>query len=505
MNCTLPISDPPPASFRVNLIGERVHVGVFIEFYSNNSSADDDDDDGDVGRVTNDWMVGKVHSINKEEKLIYVTEYPEFNCAKTSLNVHSGYFVNKSVTTYPGRLLREVAVSSEISKIRSSDVKAFCWVLSEEELKEPTFFHAAGMDHVYLLRFSLNSRPPTSPHETQIVSTVPPGSHLLFPPLAPSMMHLLPSWRIWHGIKAIQEALTRGLNRWSQKQKSHFNVVICFPSPETFWHIMHMVNHLVRLQQVPYRSSQVMVGSGLQKYKMPTSNTCKVLRFETHDQLRGFRSIFGATSLSGVREKAPTLQENHGKQVKENYIVHYVKGSGSVPENPYRNRTKRRGVDLRFDGVSHLKITVRFQTYVYQTDAAGKPINCPSQHLIHALSHYRRVADENEPDSVNGNNENENEKVEEDDDNSVSVLSVASSGINQRQNDEWSVASTATNNSLDSLLQPDTYFCFNDILLVITSVTRDHIYCVPRDNPVAVPVQYLKSNDEIREAIRSFN
>jgi hypothetical protein len=501
MTSTRPISDTPPASIGVNLIGERVHVGVFIEFFYNNSSSDGEDDGG---RVTNEWMVGKVHAINKAEKSIFVTEYPEFNGAKTSLNVNSGYYVNKSVTSYPGRLLREVAVSSEISKISASDVKAFCWVLSEEELKEPTFFHAAGMDHVYLLRFSINSRPSTAPHEAPIVSTVKPGSHFLFPPLTPSMMYLLPSWRIWHGIKAIQEALTRGINRWSQKQKSHFNVVICFPSPETFWYVSHMVNYLVRLQQVPYRSSQVMVGSGLQKYKMPMSNNCKVLRFETHDQLRVFRSIFGATSLSGVRERAPTLQENHGKQVKENYIVHYVKGSGSQPENPFRNRTTRRGVDLRFDGVSHLKITVRFQTYVYQTDAAGKPINCPSQHLIHALSHYRRVSDEKEPDSVSGK-EKEEQEEDGDDDNSVSGLSKPSSDNESHNNEEWSLASTATNNSLDSLLQPDTYFCHNEILLVITSVSRDHIYCVPRDEPAAVPVKYLKSNDEIREAIRRFN
>ena len=241
-----------------------------------------------------------------------------------------------------------------------------------------------------------------------------------------------------------------------------------------------------------------MVGSGLQKYKMPMDNNCKVLRFETHEQLRAFRSIFGATSLSGVRERAPTLQDNHGKQVKENYVVHYVKGSGSAPENPFRNKTTRRGVDLRFDGVSHLKITVRFQTYIYQTDVTGKPINCPSQHLIQAVSHYRRVSDQKEPDSVSGNNDNKNEQ--EDDD-----KSVASSGNDSNNNDVHSVASTATNNSLDSLLQPDTYFCYDNILLVISFVSRDHIHCVPRDDPEASPVKYLKSNDEIREAIRDFN
>ena len=362
-----------------------MHVGTFVEFCP---KVEDD-------RYGERIMVGRVTFINKKKKEVSLRFYPFHKENHTTYNAYNGYYSNASVMSYPGRLMKEVSLSTKNYTVSPREIKGFCWVMTEDCLSSPDYFHAGGMLHAYLLRYETSHAADGS----ELMSLVPKGSHSPFPVLHISTMPHLASWRIWFGLKTIKEAITKGLNRWSQKQNSHFNIVLAFPSPETFWYISHCVFHSVATRQVPYRPSEILVGSGLQKFRvLPKNNTATVLRFETHEQLKRFRGIFGATSLYGVRERAPTLKETHRKQLKQNLLVHYVRAKNSEVEQPFRSRTSRRGVDFRFDGISHLKISVRFDTYIYQTDDNGRPLHCPSQNLLHAIHHYRRVHDAPEAD-----------------------------------------------------------------------------------------------------------
>ena len=156
-------------------------------------------------------------------------------------------------------------------------------------------------------------------------------------------------------------------------------------------------------------------------------------------------------------------------------------------ETPYCNRTKRRGVDLRFDGISHPKITVSFETYVYQTDQNGHPINCPSENLLHAISHYRRVNGHHESDLVqppdfSGCSDHDDHELE-----------------------EASVASTTTNNSMESYFALDTYFEYRGKVLVIQQVSRDHLFCVEKGNFDMPHIKLHKADKEVHDAIREYN
>jgi hypothetical protein len=476
-----------PDSIGVNLIGDRVHVGVYVEFTP-------DPVDNRYGETV---RVARVLAINKRaDKQLTVQIYPFINSCRTTHNAQNGYYSNTAAATYPGRLLREVSVSTETCTISSRDITAYCWVLTEDCLAKTDFFHAAGMKHVYLLRYELC----TSADGSTVTSVLPKGSHNPFPVLPPSVMPSIAPWRIWFGLKTIKEAITKGLNRWSQKQKSHFNIVVAFPNPETFWYIAHRVSLLVKLRQIPYRPSEILVGAGLQKYRvLPRDNNAKVLRFESHNQLKEFRAIFGLTSLYGVRERAPTLKHQHGKQLKENLTVHYVRAKSSSEEDPFRSRTQRRGVDLRFDGISHLKISVRFETYIYQTDEAGDAVDCPSKNLLLAINHYRNTINTPEhseaEDTVPFNVQNVGE----------SPVDQMESEVENDENDEiYSVASTLTNHSDNSMFQPDTYLRYRGDILIIVSVSRDQITCVQRNNR-ANTITLDKADKEVREAIDSYN
>eukprot|EP00978_Attheya_sp_CCMP212_P030833 scaffold114707_cov31-Attheya_sp.AAC.1 len=127
-----------------------------------------------------------------------------------------------------------------------------------------------------------------------------------------------------------------------------------------------------------------------------------LLRFETESELIGLAGLLGERVLVNVRAKPPFSRLENGRDVKENDTVNVVSGGETRP-NVFRYRVDTTdGVDLIFDGIDSLTISVRYSDY--QLD--GGP---------HLTDMAKRVILRSRPRSVmEGGVEEEKEEEEED-------------------------------------------------------------------------------------------
>eukprot|EP00978_Attheya_sp_CCMP212_P024314 scaffold76207_cov32-Attheya_sp.AAC.3 len=127
-----------------------------------------------------------------------------------------------------------------------------------------------------------------------------------------------------------------------------------------------------------------------------------LLRFETESELIGLAGLLGERVLVNVRAKPPFSRLKKGRDVKENDTVNVVSGGETRP-NVFRYRVDTEGVDLIFDGIDSLTISVRYSDY--QLD--GGP---------HLTDMAKRVILRSRPRSVmEGGVEEEEGKEEEED------------------------------------------------------------------------------------------
>eukprot|EP00978_Attheya_sp_CCMP212_P041623 scaffold240947_cov33-Attheya_sp.AAC.1 len=128
-----------------------------------------------------------------------------------------------------------------------------------------------------------------------------------------------------------------------------------------------------------------------------------LLRFETESELIGLVGLLGERVLVNIRAKPPFSRLENGRDVKENDTVNVVSGGETRP-NVFRYRVDTDGVDLIFDGIDSLTISVRYSDY--QLD--GGP---------HLTDMAKRVILRSRPRSVmEGGVEEEEEKEEEEED-----------------------------------------------------------------------------------------
>eukprot|EP00978_Attheya_sp_CCMP212_P000716 scaffold1423_cov39-Attheya_sp.AAC.3 len=87
-----------------------------------------------------------------------------------------------------------------------------------------------------------------------------------------------------------------------------------------------------------------------------------LLRFETESELIGLAGLLGERVLVNVRAKPPFSRLENGRDFKENDTVNVVSG-GETRLNVFRYRVDTDGVDLIFDGIDSLTISVRYSDY----------------------------------------------------------------------------------------------------------------------------------------------
>jgi hypothetical protein len=102
------------------------------------------------------------------------------------------------------------------------------------------------------------------------------------------------------------------------------------------------------------------------------------LRFQTRHQLCALVKLLGETVLCNIRKRCPHVDRS--VKLQENDKINVVVGSCNQ-EDPFQARTVKDGIDFRFDGVSELRIDIRYRQYVYEPMVRS----CPSQYLRHVI------------------------------------------------------------------------------------------------------------------------
>jgi hypothetical protein len=461
----------------IESVSAHIHCGTFVEYGILS------DEYGSLPRPE----IGRVVKYDSHHHHFQVQKYVAYNTTSTKYNEEMGYYVNDRVATYPGRLMREVCMTKEIETVVARNVQNICFVFTEKNLEDPHFLWAGGLQHAYLLRNISTSEATNRNEVLQVRPISEEDNHRPFPHLPESVSY---AERIWYGLMAIYDIVQKGLNRYGQKQQLYFNIPVSFPATEVFSYLLREIRLLgtCTYQQLPNKISSVRVCSGLTKYRrVSTSGSYTLLRFETHDSLEILRKILGVTCSYGVRARPPTLDGHpQGKNVEEYQYIHYVKGKATA-EYPFQSRTQRRGIDIRMDTAGNLKISGRFKKWLYKVDSQGKPVDCPSCHLIQVLNHHRLFPG-HPPVSEMDSDASDAE--------SVDSKSVAS--------DEH--GSTTTEDSLQSLFSPQVMLLHQGKVLTITEVKKDSIICcVDGEESSGETTELSRLDPEVRDAIRHYN
>jgi hypothetical protein len=104
------------------------------------------------------------------------------------------------------------------------------------------------------------------------------------------------------------------------------------------------------------------IESGLVVKATRTQKSCVLLRFATKTELQGLCCILGESVTAGQRCRLPKISEP--KSLWINDLINVVCGS-DVCEPTLISRTTCDGIDLEFDGMCKLFITIRYTRYAY--------------------------------------------------------------------------------------------------------------------------------------------
>ena len=154
-----------------------------------------------------------------------------------------------------------------------------------------------------------------------------------------------------------------------------------------------------------------MVESGLVVKAARIQKTCSVMRFSTKTELQGLCRVFGESTTAGQRCRLPKISSPKGLWIND--VINVVCGADAC-EPVFTSRTSRDGIDLEFDGVCELFITMRYTRYAYTKTSLSLQGGCDPllSSLICRLNPYNHSNGELE----------EAEQINIDDKFSISIL-----------------------------------------------------------------------------------
>ena len=185
--------------------------------------------------------------------------------------------------------------------------------------------------------------------------------------------------RVWNNLLRVKLEMTRLLGRYSQQQGLHgrersrvsFSAeawgFLCIQCTDIFCASDFRSSKRIRLHRV--------IDSGLVLKAARMQRTCVLLQFTTKAELRRLCSIFGESTTAGQRCRLPKISTPKGLRIND--LIHVVCGSDANEPATFTSRTRTTcddGVDLEFDGVSELYITIRYTRFAYtrsSLDVAG--------------------------------------------------------------------------------------------------------------------------------------
>ena len=279
----------------------------------------------------------------------------------------------REVTDPTLRFVPEVVQTLELRSISPNEIKDVAFVFKTSDLLESPQYHVVqGISNVFQLRYRSDS------------SIISEKKCLPFPSCSDAFVwypDCYPS-RIWNALELIRDEMNRQLGRYALSQgeyaKGKGKVTI---SKEVWAYIVRRLHVILdgddsqKLHtETSSRIKRVLhPGLKLSSHRV-ISKGGSFLRFETRGQLVALVNLFGETVLCNVRKRRPRVDRS--AMLMENDKVNVVVGSCN-PEYPFQARSVKDGIDFRFDGVSELRIDVRYRQYVYEPMV----MLCPSQYL----------------------------------------------------------------------------------------------------------------------------
>lgn len=174
--------------------------------------------------------------------------------------------------------------------------------------------------------------------------------------------------RVWNNLVLAKLEMMKLLGRYSQQQglygrectRMHFTA-------ETWGFLgLQFANLFGEPSDLNVTSNRLrihrLVESGLVVKAARIQRECSVMRFATKDELLSLSRVFGESVTMGQRCRLPKISSP--KALWINDVVNVVSGS-DVCEPVFCSRTPHDGIDLEFDGISDLFITIRYTRYAY--------------------------------------------------------------------------------------------------------------------------------------------
>ena len=307
---------------------------------------------------------------------------------------HPELIVAGSITSESCRYMTEVFQTSGMDLVGSSDVSDISFVFKETDIEAGggRMDMCQGVSNAYVIRYKENGE------------AIPANECMAFACDYQSFLEshdFCYAYHLWTCLLRINTGINRILGRHKEDQSSRMRVKVGMDS--ICWRYFLEKGNEVGcrgVQSVSLLCMKRITLPGLTIKRRVGHLKSDLLRFETESDLIGLAGLLGERVLVNVRAKPPFSRLENGRDIKENDTVNVVNGGETRP-NVFRYRVDSDGVDLIFDGIDSLTISVRYSAY--QLD--GGP---------HLTDMAKRVILRSRPRSVmEGGVEEEKEEEEE--------------------------------------------------------------------------------------------
>jgi hypothetical protein len=306
------------------------------------------------------------------------------------------------------RHIPEIVQTTELRVVAMTDITNLAFVFTEDSLKDATnyYFTCQGMANAFLLRYRVDLRDEESSQddvseEVPFFIKVPMEYCLPFPSSYDNSRYFdCFARRIWNNIVLVKLELVKLLGRYSQQQGLFGRECArLYLTAETWGFLclwcMDVLNTSDFGSSKRFRVHR-MVESGLVVKAARVQKSCTIMRFSTKTELKGLSRVLGESVTAGQRCRLPKSSEP--KSLRINDIINVVCGS-DARESGFSARTPYDGIDLEYDGMCELFITVRYSRYAYSRNTSILGIAGGCDPLLYSL-----ISHSNPYDKVHNNN-----------------------------------------------------------------------------------------------------
>jgi hypothetical protein len=259
------------------------------------------------------------------------------------------------ITEESCRYMTEVFQTSETVLIGSGDVLDIAFVFKEHDIVAGGRTDICqGISNAYVLRFKDTGE------------SIPANECLAFACDYQSFSDahdFCYSYHLWICFLRMNTVLSRILGRHKESQTPRMRIKVGMDG--MCWRYLTEKGMEVGcrdVQTVYLRSWKRVSLPGLTIKRRQENLESELLRFETESELVGLAGLLGERSLVNVCARIPFSRVTGGREIQENDTINVVVG-GEDRESVFKYRVDNNGVDLIFDGVDSMTISVRYGHY----------------------------------------------------------------------------------------------------------------------------------------------